>query len=153
MEYNSLLKDYMNVDEMKRIKALLFQSTNEKDASLIKEYLADKIKWHDGCDGNNGSDVIFEWPKSDFINANILGIGGFEKTKTINLQIAEGDKVFTLFTVEGIHDTGKIWDYPPKGKKIRYNAQYTARFENDLIVEMWATMDGHTVLKQLGIIK
>ena len=143
----------MNVDEMRRIKTLLFQSTNEKDGSLIEEYLADKIKWHDGCDGNNGSDVIFEWPKRDFINANILGIGGFEKTKTINLQIAEGDKVFTLFTVEGIHDTGKIWDYPPTGKKIRYNAQYTARFENGLIVEMWATMDGHTVLKQLGIIK
>jgi predicted nucleotidyltransferase len=92
-------------------------------------------------------------PERDFINANILGIGGFEKIKTINLQIAEGDKVFTLFTVEGIHDTGKIWDYPPEGKKIRYNAQYTAKFENGLIVEMWATMDGHTVLKQLGIIK
>ena len=37
-------------------------------------------------------------------------------------------------------------------KKIRYNAQYTARFENGLIVEMWATCDGHTILKQIGII-
>jgi len=58
MEYNSLLEDYMNVNEMKRIKALLFQSSNKNDGSLIEEYLADKIKWHDGCDGNNGSDVI-----------------------------------------------------------------------------------------------
>ena len=93
----------MDIEEMKRIKTLLFKATNEKDGSLIEKYLADKIKWHDGCD------VIFEWPKHDFINGNILGGGGFEKTKTINLQIAEGDKVFTLFTVEGIHDKGKIW--------------------------------------------
>ena len=142
----------MNIEEMKRIKTLLFKATNEKDGSLIEKYLADKIKWHDGCDGNNGSDVIFEWPKHDFINGNILGGGGFEKTKTINLQIAEGDKVFTLFTVEGIHDKGKIWDYSSTGKKVRYNAQYTARFENGLIVEMWATCDGHTILKQIGII-
>ena len=142
----------MNIEEMKRIKTLLFKATNEKNSSLIEKYLADKIKWHDGRDGNNGSDVIFEWPKSDYINGNILGGGGFEKTKTINLQIAEGDKVFTLFTVEGIHDKGKIWDYSSTGKKVRYNAQYTARFENGLIVEMWATCDGHTILKQIGII-
>ena len=142
----------MNIDEMKRIKTLLFKATNEKDSSLIENYLADTIKWHDGCDGKNGSDVIFEWPKHDFINGNILGNGSFEKIKNIVFQIAEGDKVFTYFTVEGIHDKGKIWDYPPSGKKLRYNAQYTAKFENGLIVEMWATCDGHIILKQLGII-
>lgn len=47
---------------------------------------------------------------------------------------------------------GDLMGYPPTGKYIRYNAQYTARFENGLIVEMWATMDGHIVLRQLGII-
>jgi hypothetical protein len=151
-KYNRLLGYYVNIEEMKRIKALLFQATNEKDGSLIEKYLADKIKWHDGCDGENRSDIIFDWPKQDFINRNILNINGFYKRKIIIFQIAEGDKVCTFFTVEGIHDTGKIWDYSPTGKKIRYNAQYTARFENGLIVEIWATMDGHTLLRQLGII-
>jgi len=140
----------MNIEEMKRIKTLLFKATNEKNVSLIEKYLADKIKWHDGCDGKDGSDIVFEWPKQDFLNGNVLGIGSFEKIKTINLQIAEGDKIFTLFTVEGIHDKGKIWDYSPTGRKIRYNAQYTARFENGLITEIWATCDGHTILKQIN---
>jgi hypothetical protein len=142
----------MTIEKMKQIMALLFQAGNENNASLIENFLADKIRWHDGCDGKNGSDIIFDWPKQDFINGNILNIGSFQKTKTINFQIAEKDKVFTYFTVEGIHNKGNIWEYPPTGKKIRYNAQYTARFENDLIVEMWATMDGHILLKQLGII-
>jgi len=142
----------MDIDEMKRIKTLLFKATNEKDASIIENYLSDTIKWHDGCDGKNGSDVIFEWPKRDFINGNILSIGSFKKNKNIVFQIAEGDKVFTYFTVEGIHDKGNIWNYPPTGKKLRYNAQYTAKFENGLIVEMWATCDGHIILKQLGIV-
>ena len=142
----------MEIEEMKRIMTLFFRATNEKNTSFIENYLADKIRWHDGCDGKNGSDVIFDWPKQDFINGNILGRGGFDKTKIINFQIAEMDKVFTYFTVEGIHDKGNIWEYPPTGKKLRYNAQYTARFENGLIVEMWATMDGHILLEQLGII-
>ena len=142
----------MEIEEMKRIKTLLFKATNEHNGSLIEKYLSDKIKWHDGCDGKDGSDVIFDWPKQDFINGNILGLGGFDKKKTINFQIAEGDKVFTYFTVEGIHDKGNIWNYPPTEKKLRYNAQYTARFENGLIVEMWATCDGHIILRQLGIV-
>ena len=142
----------MEIKEMNRIAALLFQATNEKDGSLIEPYLAEKIIWHDGCDGTTGADVIFEWPKQDFINGNVLGCGGFNKTKSIVLQITEDDKVFTLFTVEGIHDVGDCMGYPATGKHIRYNAQYTARFESGLIVEIWATMDGHVVLKQMGII-
>jgi hypothetical protein len=139
----------MKIEEMKRIKSLLFQAANDKNVSLIENYLAEKIIWHKGCGGTNGADLIFEWSKQDFINGNVLGTGSFHKTKTINLQIAEGDKVFTLFTVEGVHDIGDCIGYLPTGKHIRYNAQYTARFEDGLIVEIWATMDGHLLLKQL----
>ncbi|MDR2711962.1 MAG: ester cyclase [Clostridiales bacterium] len=137
----------MTIEEMKRIKTLLFRAANEKEGSLIEPYLADKIIWHDS------SDVVFEWPKKDFINGNVLGIGSFPRTKDIVLQMAEYDKVYTLFTIDGNHTVGNCMGYPPTGKHIRYNAQYTARFENGLIVEMWATMDGHLVLKQLGVIE
>jgi predicted ester cyclase len=82
-----------------------------------------------------------------------LGIGSFSRTKTVNIQIAEGDMVFTYFTVEGIHDTGEIMGYPATGKHIRYNAQYTVRVREETIIEIWATMDGHIILKQLGIVK
>ena len=141
----------MTTIEMKRIKTLLFQATNDRDSSIIEPYLSDKIIWHDGCDIATGADVVFEWNKQDFVNGNVLGIGGFERKKTIIIQIAEEDKVFTLFTVEGIHNVGNCMGYPPTNKHIRYNAQYTARFVNGLITEMWATMDGHILLKQLGV--
>jgi hypothetical protein len=48
----------MDVEEMKRIMTLLFEAVSEKDCSLIENYLANNIKWHDGCYGDNGTDVI-----------------------------------------------------------------------------------------------
>ena len=142
----------MTTAEMKRIAALLFQATNEKDSSLIEPYLAEKLIWHDGCDGMTGADVVFEWPKQDFLNGNVLGKGGSPKEKSIVMQIAEDDKVFTYFTVMMTHNSGDLFGYPPTGRKVRYNAQYTTRFEDNLIVEVWATADGHVALKQMGIL-
>ena len=144
----------MNKEEMKEIMRLLFKAQDEKNRSLIENYLADTIKWHDGCYGENGSDIIFDWAKEDFINLAILGNGcfGFEKNKTLICQIAEGEKIFTSCIMEGIFNKGNIWGkYQPDGKKLRFISQYVTRFENGLIVEMWALLEGHTILKQLGI--
>jgi hypothetical protein len=144
----------MKINETKKIMALLFQAQDEKNRSLIENYLADSIKWHDGCYGENGSDIIFDWKKEDFIKFVVLGngFGGFEKTKTLICQIAEGDKVFTSCIMEGIFDKGNIWGkHHPNGKKLRFTSQYITRFENGLIVEMWVLLEGHTILKQLGV--
>ncbi|MDR0447620.1 MAG: ester cyclase [Treponema sp.] len=107
-----------------------------------------------GLNGKNGSDVIFNWSKQDFINFTILGDGnfGFKKSISLNFHIAEGDKIFTHFTYEGVHDKGNILTYSPTGKKVRFNALYTTRFENGLITEIWATFEGSTILHQLGIV-
>ncbi|MDR0497267.1 MAG: ester cyclase [Treponema sp.] len=144
----------MNTVEMKRIMVLFFHAADEKNSSLIENYLANSIIWHDGCYGENGSDVIFNLSKQEFINFAILGSGrfGFEKSISLNFHIAEGDKIFTHFTYEGIHDKGNIWTYPPTGKKVRFSALYTTRFENGLIAEIWATFEGSTILHQLGIV-
>ncbi|MDR2964870.1 MAG: ester cyclase [Treponema sp.] len=144
----------MNIEEMKRIMVLFFHAMNDKNSSLIEDYLADTIKWHNGCYGENGSDVIINWQKQDFINFAILGNGyfDFEKKTTLNFHIAEGEKIFTHFTYEGIHNKGNIWSYPPTGKKIRFNALYTTLFENGLITEIWVTFEGAAILHQLGIV-
>jgi predicted ester cyclase len=81
------------------------------------------------------------------------GCFGFEKEKTINFQIAEGDKVFSHLTYEGVFDKGQIYVYPPNGKKVRFNALYAVRFENGLIVEIWVTLEGATILHQIGAVK
>ena len=144
----------MNYEEMKNIMELLFRAVREKNGSLIEKYVAENIKWHDGCYGENGSDVILNWSKQDFMKV-ILNNGcfGFEKEKNINFQIAEGDKVFSHITYEGVFDKGNIYVYPPNSKKVRFNALYTTRFENGLIVEMWVTLEGATILHQIGAVK
>ena len=144
----------MNNEEMKNIMALLFQAVREKNGSHIEKYISDNIKWHDGCYGENGSDIVLNWSKQDFMKV-ILNNGcfGFEKERTINFQIAEGDRVFSHITYEGVFDKGKIYVYPPNDKKVRFNALYTTRFENGLIVEMWVTLEGATILHQIGAVK
>lgn len=144
----------MDYNEMKIIMELLFQAVREKNCSLIENYIGDNIKWHDGCYGENGSDVVLNWSKQDFLNV-ILNNGcfGFEKEKTINFQIAEGNKIFSHLTYEGIFDKGKIYNYPPNNKKVRFNALYVTRFENNLITEIWVTLEGATILHQIEAVK
>ena len=144
----------MKNEEMKNIMELLFQAVREKNCSNIEKYIGDNIIWHDGCYGENGSDIILNWSKQDFMNVLLNnGSFGFEKEKTINFQIAEGDKVFSHLTYEGMFDKGNIYVYPPNNKKVRFNALYTTRFENGLIAEIWVTLEGATILHQIGAVK
>jgi predicted ester cyclase len=143
------LEEFMDIIEMKRIKTLLFQATNEKNASLISDYLADEIIWHE-CD-ENGKDAIFTGTKEKFINGNILGEGAFEKTKKIIFQVAENDMVVTYFAIEGTH-ANDFMGIHATGKHARFYATYTAKFVNGKISELWAICDGHLALKQIGAI-
>ena len=61
----------MSSDEMKHIFSLLFKAKNEKNSSLVADYLADEIIWHE-CD-QNGKDLIVTWSKEKFIKGNFLG--------------------------------------------------------------------------------
>ena len=144
----------MNSEEMKNVMGLLFQAVREKNGSLIEKYISDNIKWHDGCYGENSSDIVLNWSKQDFMKV-ILNNGcfGFEKERTLNFQIAEGDRIFSHITYEGVFDKGNIYVYPPNNKKVRFNALYTTRFENCLIVEMWVTLEGATISHQIGAVK
>ena len=139
----------MNIEEMKRIKTLLFQATNEKNASLISDYLADEILWHE-CD-ENGKDTTFSGSKEKFINGNILGEGAFKKRKEIIFQVAENDLVVTYFAIEGTH-VNDFMGIRATGKHVRFYATYTAKFKNEKISELWAICDGHLALKQIEAI-
>ena len=139
----------MDILEMKRIKNLLFQATNEKNASLISDHLADEVIWHE-C-GEDGNDTVFTGSKEKFINGNILGDGAFKKKKNIIFQVAENDMVVTYFAIEGFH-VNDFMNVPATGKKVRFYATYTAKFKNELISEIWAICDGHLALKQIEAI-
>ena len=140
----------MELTEMKRIAALYFQATNEKDRTLIENYLADEIIFNIGYNKEKEY-MSFKNTKEHTIHYNVLESEDFHKTKTIIFQVAEEDKVINYFTVEGTHDT--VWaGNPPTGNKVRYNALYIFRFENGLIKEIWATGDIHVLMQQIGVI-
>jgi len=140
----------MELKEMKRISALYFQATNEKNKSLIENYLADEIIFNLGC-GKDGKDMTFKNPKEHTIHYNILESEDFHKTKNVVFQVAEDDKVVTYFTVDGTHDVAWAGN-APTGNKVHYYALYIFRFENGLIKEIWATGDIHVLMQQIGVL-
>jgi predicted ester cyclase len=140
----------MDLNEMKRITALYFRATNERDGSLINDYLADEIIFNIGC-GKDRKEMQFKNPKDHTIHYNIKQSESFYLKKTIVFQVAEGDMVVNYLTFEGIHD--KTWmGHKPTGNSVRYNGMYAFRFEDGLIKEIWATGDLHILMEQIGII-
>ena len=68
---------------------------------------------------------------------------------TIDLMIAEGDKVAYITTMTGTQ-TGQMGDFPASGKKISLVNIIIHRFENGKIAETWVSWDNVAFLTQLG---
>ena len=70
---------------------------------------------------------------------------------TIEDQIAEGDKVVTLWTAVGTN-LGPLQGRPATGKKVRVTGANVARFSEGKIAESWFNFDMLTLLRHLGVI-
>jgi steroid delta-isomerase-like uncharacterized protein len=68
---------------------------------------------------------------------------------TIDLMIAEGDKVAYVTTMTGTQ-TGQMGPLPPSGKEFTSINIIIHRFENGKIAETWVTWDNVALLTQLG---
>lgn len=66
-------------------------------------------------------------------------------------QIAEGDKVLTLITIQGTH-RGQFMQMAPTNKKISVEAFVLTRFENGRNVEGRVGLDRLALLQQLGTV-
>jgi predicted ester cyclase len=69
--------------------------------------------------------------------------------RIINDQIAEGDKVATRVTFEGVH-TGVFNGVAPTGKAVEYRGVAVDRIENGKVVEMWHMTDTMALMHQIG---
>jgi predicted ester cyclase len=72
--------------------------------------------------------------------------------ETIDDIIAEGDKVWVLFTFTGTH-TGEYRGIAPTSKKITVECVDIFRMVDGKVVEEWEVADGMNMLKQLGLIE
>ena len=69
----------------------------------------------------------------------------------VESQIAEGDRVVTLWTCRGTHQ-GEFQGIPPTGKKITMPGITIFRFGNGKMIEGWNNPDLFSVLRQLEAI-
>jgi steroid delta-isomerase-like uncharacterized protein len=78
--------------------------------------------------------------------------GGFpDLTIDIDELVGEGDKVVWRITASGTH-SGPFQGVPATGKKVKFGAHYTFRFEDGKIVERWSTIDRLSALIQIGAV-
>jgi predicted ester cyclase len=62
-------------------------------------------------------------------------------SRTIDDQIAEGDKVVTWYTASSTHDRGPIMGVAPTGKRTTFSGVYLHRVVGGKIVEEWSQGD------------
>ncbi|MFF2502671.1 ester cyclase [Streptomyces sp. NPDC058067] len=68
-------------------------------------------------------------------------------THEIEDQIAEGDKVVTRLTAQGVHK-GDLPGIPATGKSVTMTATVIHRIENGKLAEKWSDKDLHGFLAQ-----
>jgi len=70
---------------------------------------------------------------------------------TVDVLIAEGDKVAGRITGYGTHE-GDLLGIPRTGKKIRMSGMVIWRIKRGKIVETWGVNDTLSLLQQLGVL-
>jgi C-1 hydroxylase len=83
-----------------------------------------------------------------FLKANFTAFPDWHET--IELMIAEGDKVAYITTGTATH-TGPLGDIPPTGKTVELTNYIVQRIENGKIAETWIGWDNLAALAQLGL--
>jgi steroid delta-isomerase-like uncharacterized protein len=71
---------------------------------------------------------------------------------TVNVMIAEGDKVALQVTWKGTHK-GDFMGIPPTGKDVVMTNTDIFRIKDGKFIEGWATFDMFGLMQQLGVIK
>lgn len=79
-------------------------------------------------------------------------LSAFPDTKmTIELQIAEGDKVVTRWKAQGTHK-GELMGIPATGKQVTVTGIVIDRIVGGRIVESWGEFDQMGMMQQLGVV-
>ena len=133
-------------EENKTLVRRLYETiANEKDLSILDEYIAENCVDH-----------------NKFLPGQPQGVKGTKQAYTnvfqafpdlqINVedQIAEGDKVVSRLKMSGTHK-GEFMGIPPTGKKGTATLIDILRIAGGKVVERWGIMDQADLMKQLGI--
>jgi steroid delta-isomerase-like uncharacterized protein len=68
---------------------------------------------------------------------------------TLDDAVSDGDKVAVRYTIKGTH-SDELMGVPATGNRVDVTGQSFFRFEDGRVVERWQSLDGVTLLTQLG---
>jgi predicted ester cyclase len=122
----------------------------EEDKALVRRFVEELDR------GN--LDVIDELVAPDFVDRSPLpgkapdresikrSVGEMQApfsntSRTIDDQIAEGDRVVTWYTASSTHDRGSIMGVAPTGRRTTFSGVYLHRVVGGKIVEEWSQGD------------
>ncbi len=130
-------------------KALVLQSTDElwnaHNPEAIDKFMAPNYVHHDP-----GLPMVKDINGyKAFVPATLAAFPDFHST--VNVILAEGDRVATRVTVTGTQ-LGEYRGLPPTGNEVNYTAVVFFRIEDGMIAETWWSIDVLSVLRQLGVI-
>jgi steroid delta-isomerase-like uncharacterized protein len=120
----------------------LYERFSEGDLSVIEEVISDDFIEHEVMPGlepnKDGVRQMFGMFRSAFRDA----------TFEVDGMIAEGDMVFALVRMKGIHQAD-FMGVPASGRTINVGVADYFRFENGQALEHWGVMDTGAMMQQL----
>jgi predicted SnoaL-like aldol condensation-catalyzing enzyme len=114
------------------------------DLSRIDGYMHDDYIQHN-ADCPQGKAGFLEFHRGFF-----AAIPDFRAT--INMMVAEDDKVFVYNTVTGTHTGYGFLDYPPTNNQIRFDTVDMYRLRDGKLCEHWDVADTRALFTQVGAI-
>jgi steroid delta-isomerase-like uncharacterized protein len=129
-------------DTNKAVARQLYQRLSVGDLDVVDEVISDDFVEHEempGLEPNKaGVRQMFEMFKTAFQDAR------FE----VDGMIAEGDMVFALVRLTGVHQA-EFMGVPPSGRAINVGVADYFRFDDGKALEHWGVMDTGAMMQQL----
>lgn len=132
-------------DENKELVRRHFEAINERDRETVAELHAEDVTVHGGGRELDGLEAVLAswWAQLDAIP---------DLTDTIDMLLAEGDKVAVRYTTTGTHE-GEFLGIEPTGEDVEITSMAVIRVEDGQLVEWWNHPNRFGLFQQLGVVE
>jgi len=142
----------MTADRMKEIHRMLIDALNTRSCKEIDKIFHDNYTVHEGFNNEDGTERTYTVSLDMLRQSICMPVKGLpDKHLSIQMQVAEGDIVFTYCVATATH-TDEWLGYRATNKKLTYENLFISRFENDKIIEHWVVLDAFGMLRQIGVL-
>jgi len=121
-----------------------FEAINERDREAVAEVHADDVVVHGGGRELQGIEAVLQswWAQLEAVP---------DLTDTIDMLLAEDDRVAVRYTTAGTHE-GEFLGIEPTGETVEVTSMAVVRVENGKIAEWWNHANRYELFQQLGVI-